>query len=153
MEYIKGGIEAPSGGSKFAYTPGEHEAERASNSYLMSLVAVIGGLPLPIINLFATFFFWIANRKSTYFVRWHCIQALISQLFLLGINTVAFWWTISVIFTETIVTNNYIAYILAVIISNIADFIATAYSAIKTRKGEHVEWWFYGPITNMICKP
>ena len=152
MEYTKRGVGTPFEGLKFSYMPEEYEAERASNSYLMSLVAIIGGLPLPIINLLATFFFWIANRKGTYYVRWHCIQALISQLFLLGINTVAFWWTISVIFTENVVTNNYIAYIFAVVVSNIIDFIATAYSAIKTRKGEHVEWWFYGPITNLICK-
>ena len=35
----------------FAYKPTDHEAEKASNSYLMSLVALIAGLPLPIINL------------------------------------------------------------------------------------------------------
>ena len=38
----------------FPYVPGEHEAEKASNSYLMSLIAVIAGLPLPIVNLIAT---------------------------------------------------------------------------------------------------
>ena len=36
--------------STFYYRPNESELERASNSYLMSLVAVIGGLPLPIKN-------------------------------------------------------------------------------------------------------
>ena len=84
----------------FAYKPGEHEREKASNSYLMSLVALIAGLPLPIINLLATLFFYIANRKGTYFVRWHCTQALFSQLALLGINSGSFWWTISIIFTD-----------------------------------------------------
>ena len=32
---------------KFSYEPGEHEAETASSSYLMSLIAIIVGLPLP----------------------------------------------------------------------------------------------------------
>ena len=36
----------------FAYQPLDHELEAASNSYLMSLVAIIVGVPLPIINLF-----------------------------------------------------------------------------------------------------
>ena len=40
--------------AKFDYEPTEHEAEKASNSYLMSLIALIVGLPLPIINLIAT---------------------------------------------------------------------------------------------------
>ena len=132
--------------------PSEHEAETASSSYLMSLVAIVAGLPLPIINLIATFVFYIGNRKSTYFVRWHCTQALLSQLSMLIINSYGFWWTISVIFTEETVTGNYFAYIITTLIFNLTEFIATIYTAIQTRKGIHVEWWFYGTLTNLICK-
>ncbi len=138
---------------QFAYTPGEHEAERASNSYLMSLVAVIGGLPLPVINLIATLGFFFANRNSTFFVRWHCTQALISQLSLVFINSFGFWWTISIIFYSEVVTNNYIAYIVTLLLVNLAEFSATIYTAISTRKGIHVEWYFYGLITSIVCKP
>lgn len=138
--------------ANFAYQPGEHEAEKASNSYLMSLIALIAGLPLPIINLIATLIFYLGNRKGTYFVRWHCTQALLSQLSMLFINSFGFWWTISIIFTEETITSKYIAYIIAAIVFNLTEFIATIYSAIQTRKGVHVEWWFYGSLTNLICK-
>jgi hypothetical protein len=137
----------------FYYEPGEHEAEKASNSYLMSLIAVIAGLPLPIINLAATLIFYLGNRKATYFVRWHCTQALLSQFSLLFINSAGFWWTISIIFSDEKVTTNYIAYIITLLLFNLSEFIATIYTAIKTRKGIHVEWWFYGTLTNIICKP
>lgn len=137
---------------KFSYEPGEHEAEKASNSYLMSLIALIVGLPLPIINLIATLIFYLGNRKGTYFVRWHCTQALLSQLSMLFINSFGFWWTISIVFTEEAITNKYIAYIIAAIIFNLSEFIATIYTAIQTRKGIHVQWWFYGNLTNLICK-
>ncbi len=137
----------------FYYEPGEHEAEKASNSYLMSLIAVIAGLPFPIINLAATFIFYLGNRKATYFVRWHCTQALLSQFSLLFINSAGFWWTISIIFSDEKVTTNYIAYIITLLLFNLSEFIATIYTAIKTRKGIHVEWWFYGTLTNIICKP
>jgi uncharacterized membrane protein len=137
----------------FSYNPTEHEREKASNSYLMSLVAVIAGLPLPIINLLATLFFYIGNRKSTYFVRWHCIQALLSQLVLLFANSYSFWWTVSILFTDEKATNNYFAYLFTVILFNITEFISTIYLAINTRKGKHVELWFFGPLTNLICKP
>lgn len=137
----------------FYYTPSEHEAEKASNSYLMSLVAAIAGLPLPIINLIATLVFYVGNRKGTYFVRWHCTQALLSQLSLLFINSAAFWWTVSVMFTDEKISSRFIAYMITVIIFNIAEFITTIYTAIATRKGKHVEWWFYGAITNVICRP
>ncbi|MBS1928633.1 MAG: hypothetical protein KIS82_04550 [Ferruginibacter sp.] len=139
--------------SKFTYEPGEHEAEKASNSYLMSLIAVVAGLPLPIINLIATFFFYIGNRKGTYFVRWHCTQALLSQFSLLFINSYGFWWTISILFTSETISSKYIAYMLTIILFNLSEFIATIYTAIQTRKGKHVVWWFYGSLTNLICRP
>jgi hypothetical protein len=136
--------------TSITYRPGEHEAEKASNSYLMSLVAVIVGLPLPIINLIATFIFYMGNRKGTYFVRWHCTQALLSQASLLAINTVGFWWTVSIVFRDDVVTNQYISYIITVIIVNLIELIATIYTAIQTRKGIHVKWWFYGDLTDAL---
>lgn len=138
---------------KFSYEPGEHEAESASGSYLMSLVAIVVGLPLPIINLIATLMFFLGHRRSSYFVRWHCTQALLSQLSMLLINSYGFWWTVSIVISDESVTSNYIAYVISVLIFNITEFIATIYTAIQTRKGIHVEWWFYGPLTHIICKP
>ncbi len=137
----------------FNYEPGEHEAERASNSYLMSLIAIIAGLPLPIVNLLATFIFYMGNRKGTYFVRWHCTQALVSQFSLLLTNSFGFWWTIHIILGDDKISTNYIAYIMTIFIFNVIEFIGTIYTAIIVRKGRHIEWWFYGPLTNLICKP
>lgn len=137
----------------FPYKPSEHESEKASNSYLMSLVALVAGLPLPIINLFATFFFYLANRKGTYFVRWHCLQALFSQMALLCMNSFGFWWTISILFDGKKPTNYYFAYLFTIIFFNLLEFISTIYSAVQTRKGIHVQQWFFGSLTNLICKP
>ena len=135
----------------FYYSPNEYESEKASNSYLMSLIAVIAGLPFPIINLIATFAFYLGNRKGTYFVRWHCTQALLSQFSLLLMNSVALWWSISVLFGLENLSNSFIAYLITVFLFNLTEFVATIYSAINTRKGLHVKWWFYGDLTNMIC--
>lgn len=132
--------------------PSEHEAETASSSYLMSLIAIFVGLPLPIVNLIATLIFYLGNRKSTYFIRWHCTQALLSQLSLFIINSYGFWWTISVLFSDEKITNMYFSYIIVALIFNLSEFIATIHTAIQTRKGIHVEWWFYGSLTNLICK-
>ncbi len=139
--------------AKFLIPPTEHESEKASNSYLMSLIAIIAGLPLPILNLLATLGFYLGNRRGTYYVRWHCIQALISQVSMLFINSALFWWTVSILFSDERITNQYIAYLITVLIYNIVEFIVTINTAIKTRKGIHVEWWFYGTLTNLICKP
>src|SRR5687767_5509804 len=139
--------------SEFAYRPDDYESEKASNSYLMSVVAVIAGLPLPIINLVATGIFFLGNRKGTYFVRWHCTQALLSQLTVLVMNSAGFYWTLSIIFGDKTPNNDYIAYMITIVLFNLVEFIATVYAAIETRKGRHVELWFFGPLTETICKP
>ena len=136
----------------FTYQPLDHELEAASNSYLMSLVAIVVGVPLPIINLFATLIFYLGNRRSAYFIRWHCTQALLSQASLFLVNSYAFWWTYSIVFKNLAINDSYIFYLVFVIIFNLVEFVATIYTAIKVRKGGHLEWWFFGSLTNMICK-
>ncbi len=137
---------------KFHYQVHDGEAERASNSYLMSLIAIVAGLPLPIINLLATFIFYMGNRKSTEFVRWHCTQALYSQLSLFIVNTIGFWWTISIITDDAVVSNYYIAYLLMIFLLNFAEFIATIYTAGAVRKGKHVKWFFYADVTDQVIR-
>lgn len=137
----------------FAYRPNDHESEKASNSYLMSVVALIAGLPLPIINLVATLIYYLNNLKGTFFVRWHCTQALLSQVLIVAMNSFGFWWTISIIFRQKEVDNSYIAYIITALLFNLTEFIMTIYAAVNTRKGKHVVWWFFGPLTDLICKP
>jgi uncharacterized membrane protein len=132
---------------------GEHDAEKASNSYLMSLVFIMAGLPLPIVNLIASLIFYFGNRKSGYFVRWHCTQTLLSQVSLLIINSTGFWWTVSIIFGGEEITSGYIAYLLTALIFNLLDFGSTIYAAIQTRKGVHVKWFFFGILTDLICPP
>ncbi|MFN7312452.1 MAG: hypothetical protein ACK5UI_03120 [Bacteroidota bacterium] len=138
--------------SNFDYEPDDHEAESASNSYLMSLVAIIVGLPLPIVNLLATLIFYLGNRNSTYFVRWHCTQALLSQVSILLINSYGFWWSISILLTNEQVSTSYMIYVGVALLFNLLEFATTIYTAIQTRKGIHVEWWIYGFITNLLCK-
>jgi hypothetical protein len=137
---------------KFNYKPNDSELERASNSYLMSLGAVLGGLPLPIMNLLASVFFYLGNRKSTPFVKWHCTQALFAQLGMFFFNTVGFWWSISIFFGEGKATNYYVAYMITIIVFNLVEFISTLYLATQTRKGNHMEMYFFSDVTNLICK-
>jgi len=130
----------------------EDEREYASNSYLMSLFAFLAGLPLPIFNLIATIIFYFGMRKSTKFVKWHCTQALVSQLFIFFFNTVGFWWTISIIFQARELNNYYFGYITLILIINIIEIISTIYTAVKTRAGKHVRWYLFGDLTDEIVK-
>ncbi len=137
---------------EFSYIPDEYEAEKASNSYLMSLVVIMVGLPFPIINLIASAIFYFGNRKSPHFVRWHCTQALLAQSFTLPVNAAGVYWTIAVVFGHAVLTNSYIAYIFTILLFNLVEFIATMYAAIQTRKGKHVTWWFFGSLSNVCVR-
>jgi hypothetical protein len=134
------------------YTPNDYESEKASNSYLMSVIAIMVGLPFPIINLVATFIFFLGNLKATKFVKWHCTQALLSQVFIVIMNGVGFSWTMSIMFGSNIITNRYLAYMITIVTFNIYEFIVTIRGAILTRKGKHDEWWIFGSLTNLIFR-
>ena len=138
--------------TKFYYKPNDSELERASNSYLMSLVAVIGGLPLPILNLLASIFFYLGNRKSTPFVKWHCTQNLLSQFGLFFLNSTGFWWTVSIIFYDEKATNGYFGFMITLIIFNLVEFISTIILASRTRKGIHAQLFFFSDLTNILVK-
>ena len=135
------------------YTPLEHECESAANSYLMSLLAAMAGLPFPIVNLVATVIFWLSNRRGTYFVRWHCMQALVSQVPLFLTNCVLFWWTVRVVLGWAPLSSLYFAYLFTVVLFNVVDFVATIHTMLAVRRGRQVEWYVYGPLTHLLCKP
>lgn len=136
----------------FPAIPMEHEAEKASNSYVMSVIALFAGMPLPVINLIATLIFFLGNRKGTYFTRWHCTQALLSQISLLIINSVGVAWSAMILFDKREISDSYIAYVITLLLFNLVEFVATVHAAVKTRKGIHVEWYFYGTLTDMLCR-
>lgn len=137
----------------YTYKPNDSEAEKASNGYLMSLVIVLVGMPLPILNLLATLMFYLANRKASWFVRWHCTQTLLSQFTLFFVNSAGFTWSMSILFGSNMLSDSYIAYMITLLLFNIFEFFVTMGTAIKVRKGQHVEWWFAGPLTNVWCRP
>lgn len=138
---------------EFTYKPDDSEREKASNSYLMSLIAIMVGMPLPVANLLATGIFYLGNRKGPYFTRWHCTQAMLSQITIFIVNAITVGWTLHIIFGSGQLANTYVAWVITALLINFAEFVMTIYTAVVTRKGWHVEWWFWGPLTNAICKP
>ena len=136
----------------FAYTPSQSEREKASGSYVMSVIAIIAGLPVPIFNLLATLIFYLGNRKRKYFVRWHCTQALLVQLLLFVINIIGISWLLTVLFGDAVFSNALISYLVMMILVNLIELILTIYSAVQVNKGKHVEWFIFGELTNSVCE-
>lgn len=153
MEYNERIVKEPAGETYIF----PHEYEKASNSYLMAVVSIIAGFPLPIINLIAAIGYYLGQRKSTYFVRWHCIQSIIGQALVIPFNSIAFAWTLTIIFNHKY-SNNYHSdevfiedffyntsafywlYIVFILFLNLIEFIAVIFTASRVRNGHNVRW-------------
>lgn len=144
MEYTEGNVKQT---DEFIYP---HEYEQASNSYLMSVVSVIAGLPLPIINVLASIGYYLAQRRSTYFVRWHCIQAILAQAIMIPFNSIAFGWTIAIILEDKEPSFIYFMYIFTIVFLNVFEFFAVVITAAKVRSGKNVRWFIIAGITDSL---
>mgnify|MGYP003328612662 CR=1 FL=1 len=127
--------------------PSEQDAEDASNSYLIALIVVF-----PLLGFLASALYLQNNRKSSYFVRWHCMQSLLSQLMIMPLNSYCFWWTLSVVRGDSAFSTFFIITLILAFLFNVVETIALIYTAIKVRAGEHVEWRLYRSLTNFTCK-
>jgi beta-barrel assembly-enhancing protease len=128
----------------------DDEAESASNAYLLSLVLLMAGAPLPILNLLASVIFFLSARRSAPFVRWHCTQALLGQLCLIPINSTFMWMTIRLVLGYREVDNFYIGWGIVMVTLNAAELIGSIYAAIKVRQGKDVRWWSLAPLTDAV---
>jgi uncharacterized membrane protein len=147
------------------------DLEQASNSYLMAIAAVIAGLPLPIINTIASIIYYIAHRQSSYFVRWHCIQSILAQAVMVPFNSIAFAWTLNLIFSNDeyfsqqipehldntlfselfySVSPYYWMYITVIIILNVAEFITVLITATQVRKGKNLRLFVLANIADAL---
>ncbi len=134
------------------YAQREQDAEQASNVYIMSLITFAAGLPLPIINVISTIIFFIGSRRESAFVRWHCMQALLTELITLPLNSIAFWWTVNLVLFEAQITNSYLVYVFLVILLNIVELVAAISAAIRVRKHHDVRWILVSDIADMLVK-
>ena len=130
----------------------EHDAEQASNVYVMSLITFAAGLPLPIVNVISTIMFFIGSRRENAFVRWHCMQALLTELITLPLNSIAFWWTVNLVFFNVQITNSYLVYMFLIVLLNIIELVASITAAIRVRKHHDVRWFLVSDITDMLVK-
>jgi uncharacterized membrane protein len=128
----------------------DYELQQASNAYTMALVSVIAGLPLPIVNVIASLIYYATQSKSSYFVRWHCIQAILAQTIMLPFNSLAFGWTLKIIFTSKEPSLWYFTYLFSVVLFNVIEFISVLITAASVRKGIAVRWFIVANITDSI---
>lgn len=124
----------------------EREREEAANAYVMTLMAAMVGLPLPIVNLIACIIYYAVSKPKTIFAKYNVTQAIISQIPVICINSVGLTWTLKIIFSDTPISNLYVAYMATMLMANLLDYAANIAAAVKARKGKLVMLTLFGPL-------
>ena len=137
---------------ELSYIPSENEKENASNAYIITMMTVTLGLPFPVLNLFACIGFYFLIRKKTPFTRFHSLQAITSQVPVILMNSAAVIWIISILFHKAAINNNFISYIITVVIFNVIDITYNIIAAMKARKGLLYSYALFGPLSWMLIK-
>jgi uncharacterized membrane protein len=136
----------------FDYQPTPGEYEKSSNAYLMSLVAIFAGLPIPVVNLIASFGFWFATRKATRFIRWHALQMALSHLALLFVNGYAIKNIVALVFGYREFSSTLVFYLVAAGLLNVIMFFSAIRAAAMLRKGKNPRWPVFCHLADALVK-
>lgn len=126
------------------------ECEDAMGAYFMMFASLAAGLPLPIINLIAAIIYYYINKHKSRFVRFHSLQALLTQIPVSLLNAGLVIWTIYIFKSDFDLTNTFLAYLTVVILANFVYVAFSIVAAVKSRKGRMYYFLFFGKLSYEI---
>lgn len=80
------------------------------------------------------------------------MQCMLSQIPVFIINTVLFWWTVSILFLGQEFTYVFFIYLMLAVLFNIIEMIIVIYAAIDVRKGKDIRWFVISDVTARLVK-
>lgn len=120
------------------------ERNDATGAYMMMFITLSVGLPLPFINLLASWIYWLINKSKVPFVRFHMLQSLYSQLIITVVNMGAVFYFVRM-FIFGLGNGSYLEILTIIIfvgVANLIYFIMSIIGATKANKGQ----MYYFPI-------
>ncbi len=114
----------------------ERQKEQASFAYLVPFVTIIGGLPLPIVNLFVCLGYWYYVRERSPWVRFHAIQSILTTIPIVLINAGVVYLAVQLIWGDLSFETWIGGYFAAAILFNLIEFAFNIYAAIMARRGK-----------------
>ena len=128
------------------------ERERSLASYFMMFISSTVGLPLPFINLIASWIYFSYTRKTSRFVKFHALQSLLSQIPVTILNTTLAIWVILLIINNighleyAMVTSSFYGFVATIIIVNLVYIIFSIIAAVRAYHGRLYYFPFFGNI-------
>ena len=116
-------------------------------AYLMMFASLAIGLPIPLVNLIASFIYFFVNRKSSPFVAFHSLQALLTHVPVVLLNAGLVGWLIGILATQAGFHAAFFWYLFFTILVNIAYIVWSIVALIHAHKGR----FFYMPVVGRLC--
>ena len=125
----------------------EREKEDAMAAYLMMFASIAIGLPIPLANLVASVIYFLVNRKSSRFVAFHCLQALLTHLPVVLLNAAVVGWLIGILVTQAQFGPGFFWFLFFAGLANVAYIVWSIIALVHARKGRFV----YMPLVGRYC--
>jgi uncharacterized membrane protein len=125
----------------------ERERDDAMGSYLMMFASLAIGLPIPLVNLVASVIYFLVNRKTSPFVAFHALQALLTHIPVVLLNAGMVAWLITILVTQAGFHPAFFWYLFFTILVNLAYIIWSIVALVHAHKGR----FFYMPLVGRLC--
>jgi uncharacterized Tic20 family protein len=131
----------------------QRERDDAMGAYLMMFASWAVGLPLPFLNLVASFVYYIVNRRSSRFVAFHSFQALIVHLPVAVYNALLMLWLVVALISGRSLSANFLPALVLGIALNLGYIFFSVLALRRASKGifYYIPWFgriafgrFYG---------
>ena len=125
----------------------EREKEDAMAAYLMMFASLAVGLPIPLFNLVASVIYFLVNRKSSLFVAFHALQALLTHVPVVLMNAGVVGWLIGILVTGGSFGPGFYWYLSFTVLINLAYITWSIVALVHARKGRFI----YMPLVGRFC--
>ena len=128
------------------------ERERGLASYFMMFISSTVGLPIPFINLIASWIYYHYTRRTSRFVKFHSLQSLLSQLPVTVLNTSLVVWFISILVTnigalkDELFASSFLGFLATVIAVNLVYIIFSIIAAVRAYQGRLYYFPYFGNV-------
>jgi uncharacterized membrane protein len=140
----------------------ERERDDAMGAYLMMFATLALGLPIPLFNLIASVIYFFVNRKTSSFVAFHSLQALLTHVPVVVVNAGLVGWFVAILVTKSGFSGGFFGFLIFATLLNILYVIWSIIALVNARRGRfyYIPFFgrvafarFYGPYAEARRKP
>ncbi|HUI69835.1 MAG TPA: DUF4870 domain-containing protein [Spirochaetia bacterium] len=125
----------------------QRERDDAMGAYLMMFASLAVGLPIPLLNLVASVIYFFVNKKTSAFVAFHALQALLSHIPVVLLNAGVVAWIIANVATHSSSWGWFLWYLFFSILVNLTYVVWSIVALVHANKGRFFYMPFFGRIS------